>query len=230
MQFGPQVMSAATAGLTPLQLRTWRREAQSKVRVALTSFKDAISKFDQQSSAGQRCLTQLTNAILNELLIGTRPMGVLKDVKGLQEAARRKLGEQQRGHMEEMQACVEAMTCLRDQMQWAYASVSDHRTQLEGRDMSQCLVFHTITLDKLAQLLQCLVEMYEEEVKLKQSVCSAMEDWVHRTKKATTWNLPHSEVEQQLTVFITTWMVRPYIDEDRVRQILKVMTDDMSGF
>eukprot|EP00877_Chromochloris_zofingiensis_P002973 jgi/Chrzof1/12677/Cz07g03130.t1 len=105
-------LSSSQQAHTPpssLASRQWRRAAQRALRLAVTIFKDARSRFNDASSAGTQAATQLTNAVLSAKYLPDMPMGVLEGVQDLRDAAAAKLRTQQCRSLTELEARYEDM-------------------------------------------------------------------------------------------------------------------------
>jgi hypothetical protein len=111
-------------------------------------------------------------------------------------------------------------------------------------------VFNYLNLSEVLQLLQQVLTMHQKELLLKHDLLACFEKIVsgpandassngsgssssssHAVGRGGRLNVKGPDgLSRQLTAAVTTWMVRPYIDDDVANHLLQVLTDDMTGF
>jgi hypothetical protein len=111
--------------------------------------------------------------------------------------------------------------------------------------LQQVLQMHTQELAVKQDLLQCFEDLVQEAGScLRDSAGTAAAAGSHAAKQSSSSSriggsgsgAQHRKVRsvedcrKLLTGSITTWMVRPCIEDERVEQLLQVLTDEMVGF
>jgi hypothetical protein len=103
-------------------------------------------------------------------------------------------------------------------------------------------IFNSINLSTAVDMLSELLGMYQKDCRLKQQLVAAMEGAVVQAAQAAAAGKGagggggsggaggHDEGKAQLTVCLSSWLARPYLEEARVDHLLLVLTDDMAGF
>lgn len=104
----------------------------------------------------------------------------------------------------------------------------------------QCIapVFHTLSLGESVQLLQQVLDMHTRELQLKRDLLASFRqagggDGAAGGSGSSSRDSRASDPEvlrAQLTAGVTAWMVRPFVDDDVVEQLLQVLSDEMVGF
>jgi hypothetical protein len=117
--------------------------------------------------------------------------------------------------------------------------------------------FHCLSLPESGELLQQLLQMHEQELAVKQGLLQSFSELVQKagsclqdSASAARYNTDLNgsktagsaaagrrqgvrsveDCRKLLTAGITTWMVRPCIEEEQMEQLLQVLTDEMVGF
>ncbi len=242
---------------TPLEQRQWRRQAQRTYRLALTAIKDARSRYDSAHSAGLQHATALGNALLTQQYLPGMPLGALKGMRGLLEASARKLAMRQQQALQRLHAALrdiaaavaDMAAALEDVQSCGSTTSSDGRSG-NGPDLStpgrspdgyerRMAIFNSIPLPVAVSMLSELLSMYQRDLRLKQQLVAAMEGAVARAAEVAAGGKgsggsagagAEDEGKARLTVCLSSWLARPYLEEARVEHLLLVLTDDMAGF
>jgi hypothetical protein len=107
-------------------------------------------------------------------------------------------------------------------------------------------VFYILTLHEITELLQQVLSMHQQDLRLKQQLYEGFADEVAATcggdvskgrsssshaniKQAPAWDAAEA-LRKCLTVLITCWMTKPHVDDDAAAHMLTVLTDEMTGF
>ncbi|GFR52593.1 hypothetical protein Agub_g15189 [Astrephomene gubernaculifera] len=159
--------------MSSLAQRQWRQRAQSAVRSAMTAVREARSRFQELSDAGDSALSSLANTGLQLAhLPATRLPPALATLRPeLRAAAAGKLVRQLVGMLGELQERVR-------QLEGCVAALGAAVGSLEGvaQDepwMRSTPVFHTMPLPKVRQLLTHVYDMHRLEYDSKAAVAAA---------------------------------------------------------
>jgi hypothetical protein len=219
---GPIQMQSASP--TPLEQRQWRKDSQRSVRLALLGVRDARKMFIESSSAGYKEATELGNNLLLQQYLRNMQMGVLRGVPNIRGAAAEKLAIQQRRASEQLHA---ALRTLDGSVQSLRASLKDITAKYHASSswQQQLPVFSTLTIGQILSILQDVQRMYDAELEVKKSLVRGLDDAVMRTIMG-----KQEEMKPMITMYLTTWVSSPKLNEDLVEQRLGVLAEDMAGF
>ncbi|WIA42774.1 hypothetical protein OEZ86_008714 [Tetradesmus obliquus] len=186
------------------------------------------------------------------------PSGVLLVSFSRPAAAAAKLHRQQLQHLQQLQELLDEMQAAVQDMQAALEGVTSQLS--EGAPWQRSLpVFHCLALPESAALLQQLLQMHSQELAVQQGMLQSFSGLVQEAgsclQEGATAAQPNSralsvssskaagsaagrragvrsveDCRKLLTAGITTWMVRPCIDEGCMEQLLQLLTDEMAGF
>jgi hypothetical protein len=106
----------STALLTPLELRTRRRDAQSLVRKSYNQLNAALDAWKAADDDGLKAARGVSNASLSQRDLGALPLGVLSQLPGIQDAARAKLRCQIHAQLASLQLAVDDCTAATQQL------------------------------------------------------------------------------------------------------------------
>lgn len=245
----PQKQAPPPSPLTPLQLRQWQRAAQRSVRLALTAFKAGRTKAQEASDQGTAAATRLTNALLTAQHMPSMPLPeALEAIPGLKAAAVSKLAWQQQTHLQELSAAVQQVAAAVGAMKVALADVQaqlSQQQQEQGQEpggspmpagaAAQCSrvpVFHALTLPEAAGCLRRVLDMHQQDLRLKRQVLADFADVAEAAGGSgqIRQQAADAALRKRLTVLITCWMTNPHVDDDEAIQLLQVLTDEMTGF
>lgn len=246
----PQQHAPPPSPLTPLQLRQWQRAAQRSVRLALTAFKAGRTKAQEASDQGTAAAMRLTNALLTAQHMPSMPLPeALEAIPGLKAAAVSKLARQQQTHLQELSAAVQQVAAAVSAMEVALADVQAQLGQQQQQEQepggqhsptpagaaAQCSrvpVFHALTLPEAAGCLRRLLDMHQQDLRLKRQVLADFADVAEAAGGSgqTKQQAADAALRNRLTVLISCWMTNPHVDDDEAVQLLQVLTDEMTGF
>lgn len=167
--------AVAVAAVTPLMQRTWRREAQRAVRLALTAVREARSRLDAAAAEGYEAATDLANDVLAYAYLHRMPLGALADVgEGrLLEAAGAKLLLRQQDALRRLRHSCEALAACADDAARAAASVACQDGGMTWQDGTP--VFAALPLTAVAGMLKEVADALAADAAGKQGVCAALE-------------------------------------------------------
>lgn len=123
-----------------------------------------------------------------------------------------------------------------------YTAISDVQGSVEDPTWQSSLpVFHLLSTPAATAMLTEVHTMHSDELAVKDNLLqqfsqlvTPLADGASQTGAAFHAHGTHKHQEQavrdRLTVAITTWMVRPCVDDARVDHMLQVLTDEMTGY
>jgi hypothetical protein len=231
-------MASASPTPTPLEQRQWRRKAQRALRLALTAVKEARTRYEDGSAAGMQAATALSNSLLTQQYLPSMPLGALRDLPGLQQAAAAKLGGRQQAALQQLQGALRDLQAAVADMA---AAVDDVRRKgADGCEPGEAFrraqpLFNCISLPTALGMLQELHAAFSRDCRLKQQLAEAMgaaaaEAGASRGGAGARAGAADDEAKGRLTVYLSAWLSKPSMDEGRVEHLLLVLTDDMAGF
>lgn len=100
-------------------------------------------------------------------------------------------------------------------------------------------IFNSINLSTAVDMLSELLGMYQKDCELKQQLVGAMKGIALQAAEAAAAGKGAGggggaggpdEGKARLTVVLSSWLARPYLEEARVEHLLLVLTEDMAGF
>ncbi|KAL6764981.1 hypothetical protein V8C86DRAFT_1220754 [Haematococcus lacustris] len=109
---------AGAAGPSALAVRAWRREAQRRVRLALTGMKTCLSQYAEEADAGQAVLSKLCDVLLAWTYLPAQALGPLSTQQPcVRTAAAAKLLRQASSLAAQLLRCCEQLQVLAQQCQ-----------------------------------------------------------------------------------------------------------------
>jgi hypothetical protein len=151
---------AASPPPTPLAVRTWRRDAQRAVRLAVTAIRSAHTQYEEVSEAGASHLAKLCNTLLTLAYLPAMPMGVLSAMsQDVRAAAKAKLQRQAAGLAGKVLGCAEQLgTIAKVRYQETIYMVSQQATIGWGMSPGGCLlVSHLVSDNFVTKTPHCML-------------------------------------------------------------------------
>lgn len=236
-----------------VQQRSELQNRRSVLRRAYTALKEVLAAWQQVVLDGRTALECFANNTLKAIYFQHYNLGPLAATLGLQDAANRKYQALIYQSLEKVVESVDAMRQYCQEMAAAVEAVADSgKLAVSTKHLA---TFKCLTQSAAAMLLETIVEMHQDQLKVCNNIMEALDSTASRVvksmrssesqaRKHNTHGKPtiHSSAGSKLEVLnaahgqencfqamLATWMLQTKIEDSQVQSTLELIREDMKG-
>ncbi|XP_062503102.1 cyclin-dependent kinase 2-interacting protein-like [Corticium candelabrum] len=180
-------------------------DEQRRISDCCASLHEHIQKWKKLNASGVRVANDLINLKLQtDYVDGAESWGSLSNVKDLPGRVIAKLQDDVEKKYEELKIIFEALREVHQKMgslSRNVRAVSQLMWISNGEEASSKPLFHTMTACQFSKRFEQLYDIYTHELAVKETIIGA---------------IPDEQNRDTLTLYISTWLHEPYIDESSI--------------